>query len=121
MQWYLNQWFHCFIGQSSLPPEASLESRSPVNGYSPQQDTIEEEAFSSVSPQTEHHTAGVDRPTNQCTVTCSPESVVRDLEVIYDDVPTENLQHPVDGKSNTNLHYRKVHTGAFCLKKKSLT
>ncbi|XP_031735680.1 rho guanine nucleotide exchange factor 10-like protein isoform X2 [Anarrhichthys ocellatus] len=49
-----------------------------------------------VSPQTEHHTAEVDRPTNQSPVICSPDSVVRDPEVIYDDVPPENLQHPVE-------------------------
>ncbi|XP_035514794.1 rho guanine nucleotide exchange factor 10-like protein [Morone saxatilis] len=60
-----------------------------------QQDTAEAEVSSPVSPLTEHHTAGVDGQTNQSTVTCSPDSVVRDPEVIYDDVPAENPQHPV--------------------------
>ena len=49
---------------------------------------------SSVSPLTGHHTAGVDRPTNQSTVTCNPDS---DPEVIYDDVPAESLQQQVEG------------------------
>ncbi|XP_022617369.1 rho guanine nucleotide exchange factor 10-like protein [Seriola dumerili] len=83
-------------GKSSFMPESGLESSSAVNGYNLQQDSAENEASSSVSPQTEHHTAGVDRPANQSTMTCSPDSEVGDPEVIYDDVPAENLQHPVE-------------------------
>ena len=98
------------------------ESGSAINGCSPQQDTAEAEVSTSVSPrcplqsvhspQIEHHTAEVDRPTNQSTETCSPDSVFRDPEVIYDDVPAEGLQHPVEGKSPSSLklhrflHYR---------------
>ncbi|XP_051281958.1 rho guanine nucleotide exchange factor 10-like protein isoform X3 [Dicentrarchus labrax] len=70
-------------GQPSFMPEGC------------QQDTAEAEVSSPVSPLTEHHTAGVDGQTNQSTMTCSPDSVVRDPEVIYDDVPAENTQHPV--------------------------
>ncbi|XP_068589224.1 rho guanine nucleotide exchange factor 10-like protein [Cebidichthys violaceus] len=72
------------------------ESGSAINGCGPQQDTAETKVSSLVSPQTEHHTAEVDRPTNQSPEICSPDSVVRDSEVIYDDVPAENLQHPVE-------------------------
>ncbi|XP_031735678.1 uncharacterized protein LOC116401434 isoform X1 [Anarrhichthys ocellatus] len=72
------------------------ESGSAINGCSQQQDMAETKVSSLVSPQTEHHTAEVDRPTNQSPVICSPDSVVRDPEVIYDDVPPENLQHPVE-------------------------
>lgn len=52
---------------------------------------------SSVSPQAENHRAGVNGPTNQSTVTCILDSVVRDPEFIDDDVPAENLLHPVEG------------------------
>ncbi|XP_037629561.1 rho guanine nucleotide exchange factor 10-like protein isoform X2 [Sebastes umbrosus] len=82
------------------------ESGSAINGCSPQQDSAEAEVSSSVSPrcplqsvhspQIEHYAAVVNRPTNQSTGTCSPDSVFRDPEVIYDDVPAENLQHPVE-------------------------
>lgn len=77
------------------------ESSSAVNRCSPQQD----ELSSSVSPQTKLHTPGVDRPTNHtvATMTYSPNRVVRDPEVIYDDVPAENLQHPVEGESPNSL------------------
>lgn len=59
-----------------------------------QQDTAENELF---PPKSNHPTADVDRPTKQSTMTSSPDSVVRDPEVIYDDVPAENLQYPVPG------------------------
>ncbi|XP_040009743.1 rho guanine nucleotide exchange factor 10-like protein isoform X2 [Xiphias gladius] len=87
-----------YEGKSSLIPKGGLESSSSVNGYSPQQSTVhyEDEASSSVCPQTEHDTAGLYKPTNQSTVTCIPDSVVRDTEVIYDDVPAENLHYQVD-------------------------
>ncbi|KAG8002371.1 Rho guanine nucleotide exchange factor 10-like protein [Nibea albiflora] len=88
-------------GTPSLMSESCQDkSSSVVNGCSLQQDThqdtAEDELSSSDSPQTKHHSAGVDRLTNQSTVTCSTDRVVKDPEVIYDDVPTENLQHPVE-------------------------
>ncbi len=96
-----------------MPEGGQDESSSAVA----QQDTAEDEVSSAVSPQTEHHSAGVDRPIHQSPETCSPDSVVRDPEVIYDDVPAESLQLPVEGESpdSSRLHYRSlcrnVHTG----------
>lgn len=85
-------------------PEGGLdESSSAVYGCGPEQDAAEDEVSSSVNPQTEHHTGDADKPTNQSAVICSHDSVVRDPEVIYDDVPAENLQHPVEGMSNRLL------------------
>ncbi|XP_078026510.1 rho guanine nucleotide exchange factor 10-like protein isoform X2 [Epinephelus lanceolatus] len=72
-------------GKPSLIGEDDQDmSSSAVNGCSPQQDTAEAEVSSSVSPQT------------NSTGSCSPASVVRDTEVIYDDVPAESIQHPVE-------------------------
>ncbi|XP_049920642.1 rho guanine nucleotide exchange factor 10-like protein isoform X2 [Epinephelus moara] len=72
-------------GKPSLIGEDDQDmSSSAVNGCSPQQDTVEAEVSSSVSPQT------------NSTGSCSPASVVRDTEVIYDDVPAESIQHPVE-------------------------
>ncbi|XP_027142070.1 rho guanine nucleotide exchange factor 10-like protein [Larimichthys crocea] len=89
-----------YEGTTYLMPESCQDkSSSVVNGCNPrqdtQQDTAEDEVSSSDSPQTKHHSAGVDRLTDQSTVTCSTDGVVKDPEVIYDDVPAESLQHPV--------------------------
>lgn len=74
------------------------ESCSAVNSHKAQQDsqqdTAENELF---TPKRNHPTADVDRTTKQRTMTCSPDSVVRNPEVIYDDVPAENLQYPMPG------------------------
>ncbi|XP_044068728.1 rho guanine nucleotide exchange factor 10-like protein isoform X2 [Siniperca chuatsi] len=79
-------------GKPSVMPEGGRdESSSAVT----QQDTAEDEVSSSASPQTEHRSAAVDAPSNQSAETCGPDSVGRDPEVVYDDVPAENL-HPVD-------------------------
>ncbi|KAG7224341.1 hypothetical protein INR49_004648 [Caranx melampygus] len=84
-------------GKSSCMTEGGLESSSAVNGWSLQQDCTEEsEASTALNPQTEPHTPAADTPDNQSTMTCSPDSDVRDPEVIYDDVPAENLPHPVE-------------------------
>lgn len=100
----LTLWFNGFVGKPSLMPEGGLdESSSAVNGCSPQQASAEDEVSFSVSPQTEQHTVGAEKPASQSEDTCSPDSVVRDPEVIYDDVPAETLQHPVEGKSNRLL------------------
>lgn len=57
-----------------------------------------QDEFSSVSPdgsgpyvsaQTENQSSAVSQPTT--------ESVATDPEAIYNDVPAENLQHPVEG------------------------
>lgn len=90
-----------------MPESCQDKSSSVVNGCNPrqdtQQDTAEDEVSSSDSPQTKHHSAGVDRLTDQSTVTCSTDGVVKDPEVIYDDVPAESLQHPVKGDQFVTL------------------
>ncbi|XP_068186264.1 rho guanine nucleotide exchange factor 10-like protein [Antennarius striatus] len=67
------------------------ESHAPVNGCVPQ---LEDEASPSATPLTGHHTGGVEAEDP------GPESSqdveVRDPEVLYDDVPAENLQQPVE-------------------------
>uniref|UniRef100_A0AAQ5ZFZ7 DH domain-containing protein n=1 Tax=Amphiprion ocellaris TaxID=80972 RepID=A0AAQ5ZFZ7_AMPOC len=49
-----------------------------------------------VCPQSEHHTLAADTPVNQSTVTCIPDGRASVPEVIYDDVPAENLHHLVE-------------------------
>lgn len=61
-----------------------------------QQNSTEDELSSAVRPHTEHRSADGDRPTQQSPETSSPHSEDRDLEVVYDDVPPEGLQLPVD-------------------------
>ncbi|XP_070766530.1 rho guanine nucleotide exchange factor 10-like protein [Enoplosus armatus] len=80
-------------GKPCVMPEGGQDESG---GAVTPQHSAEDEVPSSVSPQTEHDSAAVDRPTNQSTENCSPDSVVRDPEVVYDDVPAENLQHPVE-------------------------
>ncbi|XP_068995378.1 rho guanine nucleotide exchange factor 10-like protein isoform X2 [Embiotoca jacksoni] len=81
-------------GKSSPPPEGCLDqSNRAVIGCRPQEDI---KVSSSVCPEIEHNTAAADTPTNQSAVTCSPEGGARDPEVVYDDVPAENLQLPVE-------------------------
>ncbi|XP_045912462.1 rho guanine nucleotide exchange factor 10-like protein isoform X1 [Micropterus dolomieu] len=78
-------------GNPSVIPEGGQdESSSAVT----QQDSVEDELSSLASPQTDHQPA--DRTTNQSTETCSPDNLVREPEVVYDDVPAENLQQPVN-------------------------
>ncbi|KAM8753703.1 rho guanine nucleotide exchange factor 10-like protein isoform 2-T2 [Acanthopagrus schlegelii] len=86
-----------YEGNPSLMQEGrQAESSSAVNSHKAQQDsqqdTAENELF---TPKRNHPTADVDRTTKQRTMTCSPDSVVRNPEVIYDDVPAENLQYPM--------------------------
>ncbi|XP_054868896.1 rho guanine nucleotide exchange factor 10-like protein isoform X2 [Amphiprion ocellaris] len=52
--------------------------------------------LSKVCPQSEHHTLAADTPVNQSTVTCIPDGRASVPEVIYDDVPAENLHHLVE-------------------------
>ncbi|XP_068453209.1 rho guanine nucleotide exchange factor 10-like protein [Clinocottus analis] len=72
------------------------KSGSAINRCNTQQDTAETRVSSLDSPQTEHHTAEVDGPADQSPEICIPDLVVRDPEVIYDDVPAESLQQPVE-------------------------
>nr|XP_020485961.1 rho guanine nucleotide exchange factor 10-like protein [Labrus bergylta] len=87
-----------YEGKDSLMPEGGQdESSCAVNGCSPHQDPAEDEESSSVRPQTEPHPADVEGLKNTTTVTpCSPDAVFRDPEVVYDDVPAEGLQHPME-------------------------
>lgn len=83
-----------------MPEGCRVESGCAVNGCSPQPDPAEDEESSSVRPQSEHHTADTGEPKNLSTVTpCSPDSVFRDPEVLYDDVPAEGQQHQMEGES----------------------
>ncbi|XP_074538407.1 rho guanine nucleotide exchange factor 10-like protein [Halichoeres trimaculatus] len=80
-----------------LPEGSQVDSGCAVNGCSPQQDPAQDEESSSVHPQSELHTADSDGPKNQSTVKpCSTDSVFRDLEVLYDDVPAEGQQHQME-------------------------
>lgn len=78
-----------------MPESGQDASSSAVNRCSPQDDVS-----SSDSPQTGKHSA--DRQSRQNSVTCSTDSVFRQPDVVYDDVPAENLQHPAEGWS-TNI------------------
>ncbi|XP_071752295.2 uncharacterized protein LOC139909204 [Centroberyx gerrardi] len=84
------------------PPDASQdEASSPANVSSPQQDTDQDVAPGLDRPQTEDPISNPDKPTRRDASTRSPESVARpdqvsSLEVIYDDVPSENLQSPME-------------------------
>nr|XP_020440941.1 rho guanine nucleotide exchange factor 10-like protein isoform X2 [Monopterus albus] len=90
-----------YEGQSSLLPEGGPdESGNAVNRSSLHWGTTEDQAPSSVSLQPERHAAGADGPTNQGAVICSTDAVARDPEVIYDVVPDENLQHPMEDVDN---------------------
>ncbi|XP_059189077.1 rho guanine nucleotide exchange factor 10-like protein [Centropristis striata] len=81
-----------YEGKPCLTAEGGQdESSSTVNGCSPHQDPAEVEGSPSVSPQAEQDPAETDGPPSW-----SPGSVLRDPEVLYDDVPAENLQHPVE-------------------------
>ncbi|KAM7412370.1 hypothetical protein PAMA_022041 [Pampus argenteus] len=70
-------------------------SNTVVSGSSPQENTAQDDVSSLASPQTGKHTAA-DGQSSPITVTCSPDSVVSKPEVLYDDVPAENLQCPVE-------------------------
>ncbi|KAK2898072.1 rho guanine nucleotide exchange factor 10-like protein isoform X2 [Channa argus] len=77
-------------------PEDGLDETSgAVNGVH-QPDAAEVEASFPDLPQTEHHTGGEEGSADQNPVTGRPHSVVKDPEVIYDDVPGENLHAPVE-------------------------
>ncbi|XP_062422147.1 rho guanine nucleotide exchange factor 10-like protein isoform X2 [Pungitius pungitius] len=80
---------------SSMGEGGQDEFGSAINGCRPQQDTTETKVSSLVILQTGHYTAEADRPTNHSLKICSPDGV-RDPEVIYDNVPTESLQPPVE-------------------------
>ncbi|KAG7519238.1 hypothetical protein JOB18_004459 [Solea senegalensis] len=66
-------------------PDCDLESSSALN-----MEHAEDRAPSSVRPQTDI----------QRTVTCCSDNARTDPEVIYDDVPAENLQHSVKCKAD---------------------
>ncbi|XP_034550666.1 rho guanine nucleotide exchange factor 10-like protein isoform X2 [Notolabrus celidotus] len=85
-------------GKDSLVPEGGQdESSCAVNGCSPQPEPAEVKESSPVCPQSEHHTADEDGLKHLSTVSpCSLDSVFRDPEVIYDDVPAEGQQHPME-------------------------
>ncbi|KAM4563381.1 rho guanine nucleotide exchange factor 10-like protein isoform 1-T2 [Odontesthes bonariensis] len=92
-----NFWKTCTIyeGKSTLMPKDDLgKSTCVFSGGSPQRNI---EISSSVSLQTACHTSvAADGLVNQSTATYIPENGSRDTEAIYDDVPPENLQPPVD-------------------------
>ncbi|XP_023122281.2 rho guanine nucleotide exchange factor 10-like protein isoform X3 [Amphiprion ocellaris] len=88
---------HCYCSDMDL--------REPPEGRSTSSDlgvTRESESFwkpssvYEVCPQSEHHTLAADTPVNQSTVTCIPDGRASVPEVIYDDVPAENLHHLVE-------------------------
>ena len=91
--------FYYFSGQSTLMPKDDLgKSTFVFSGGSPQRNI---EMSSSVSLQTAYHTsATADGLVNQIPATYIPENGSRDTVAIYDDVPSENQQPPVDGIRN---------------------
>lgn len=82
-----------------MPEEASEESSSPLR-CSLQQDAA--------GTQSNDLTAGGDEPNNQNAASCSQDSAEEDPEVIYDDVPADNLQQPVEGASYRLAAWKEV-------------
>ncbi|KAM7405481.1 hypothetical protein PAMP_012740 [Pampus punctatissimus] len=81
---------------SSIYEEAGWDgSNPPVSGSSLQENTAQNDVSSLASPQTGKHTAA-DGQSSPITVTYSTDSVVSESEVLYDDVPAENLQLPAE-------------------------
>ncbi|KAM8864187.1 rho guanine nucleotide exchange factor 10-like protein isoform 3-T3 [Spinachia spinachia] len=81
---------------SSMAEGGQGEFGSAINGCRPQKDTTETKVSSLVGLQTEYYTAEADRQTTNNSQKICGSGGVKDPEVIYDNVPAESLQPPVE-------------------------